>query len=210
MYGSAARRKLLPGWDIDLLVVTSTPRLRSVQANFAGQALDLFLGNADGFRQLMQRDVKGNGNFILRALVHGRIMRDLDGSFAALTQLAHKQWADGPSAAGEGERRLILARCLKISATVRRLLSIPASDAANAQLREVQVSVFLEMLTQDFCRIQRRWASSLGDMAESAEFGELQTMLGEYMFSSDPCERLIVVEEMSQRVAECCKSASLP
>jgi len=202
LYGSTAQGGVQPGSDIDLLGLTQTVQLRSVQTVFAGQELDLLLGDADALTQMMERDVEGNGNFVLRAFVHGRVLRDAEGALATLVERASRRWDEGPRVAGEREQRLIRARCLKISSVARRLEKTGPRDPAHARLREVQLSLFLGMLVKDFCRVHRRWASSLREMSESTEFGKLQVALQTYMHSSDAAEHVVLIKRMSQDIAD--------
>lgn len=187
---------------MDLLGLTHGVQLRSVQTVFAGQELDLLLGGAEALAHMMERDVESNGNFVLRAFVQGRVLRDDEGALAPLVERANRRWAQGPDVAGERERRRIRARCLKISGAARRLEKTNPHDPAHARLREVQLSLFLGMLVKDFCRVHRRWASSLREMSESTEFGQLQVALHTYMRSSAAAERVTFIRKMSQEVAD--------
>lgn len=206
VYGSAADEDVRPGSDIDVLGLTDVPQLRSVQTSFAGQEIDLFLGGTERLAQTMQRDVAGNGNFVLRALVQGRVLLDQNNSFELLVQQAHRRWTEGPSVVGQHERRVIRARCLKITRAAHRMARSETYDAAQLQLREVQVSVFLDMLVKDFCRIHRRWASSLREMGERTEFGELQVKVRRYMHSDGLAERLLLTAVMAQEIADAART----
>ena len=205
LYGSAVHGQVQAGSDVDLLGLTLGAPLRSIQTVFAGQELDLLLGREDALAQMMQRDVEGNGNFVLRALVHGRVLLDVGGALATLVERAGRRWAEGPSVAGERERRLIRARCLKISGAARRMEKTPPHDAPHLRLREVQLALFLGMLVKDFCRVHRRWASSMREMSENSEFGELQVALQRYMRSSDAAERISSIRRISQNIAASAK-----
>ena len=203
LYGSSMSGPLQPGSDIDLLCLSPEPRLRMVQVSFAQTELDIALGSVGCFERALHKDARGNSNFVLQALVTGRIRSDSDGDLARLMDRARHRAEAGPNPPGARERAILRARCLKIAGAAGRLQLAQTTSPAAARFAETQSAIFLGMLVEDYCRVHQLWASSLRQLlrAQDPAYRALRDLLTSYMEAPPEISRLQMIASFSTDLA---------
>jgi hypothetical protein len=193
LHGSCAKGVDDPASDIDLICIQRVGPAAKKEATFAGRSVELYMCPARLIRRSFTKVEGSNNNVLLNAFVCGRILSDHSGLVSRLASEAQEVWRKGPPAITRGQytRRIYalvhgLERC-------HRALERNSSELSAELARLLADRVFREAVAM-YCRINRRWASSLAEtlqwfQRDDPEFHEL-------------CRQYLLCANLRQRVAK--------
>jgi predicted nucleotidyltransferase len=204
IYGSSSGKEFNPSGDIDIVCIWSQDETRALQTTYLAYDLDLILTHKKALLQAINGKVRGNENYLLRALATGHILSDPQGELEELAVLANEVWSVGPSSTGDQERRNICARARKVLVVTARLSAQSTVPLHEEHYRDVRASIMLDMLIKDYCRVYRLWCSSLKDLLSTKDdqYLVLRTVLAHYMEVGSVKERLQVLTALATQLHE--------
>lgn len=202
IYGSTARLGADPTRDIDMLCLADCRGSRSIQINYLGFDLDLLLTNVDIASSALREAVRGNENYILRALYQGHVLHDERGRMRELATEAAEVWVKGPSSPGDQEKGNISARAKKVLMAANRLIKKSLASESELRCRETQSSIWLDMLIKDFCRVHRLWNSSLCEhlINDDPGYAPLKEYLTAFMVAHSVTSRLRIISDIASNL----------
>jgi predicted nucleotidyltransferase len=165
LHGSFARESADAASDIDLICVKRAGRREKRQARFLGRNVDLHLSPPGLIRRAFARVQASNNNVVLNAFVSGRILVDRGGVVEHLVKDALAAWQKGPPPIPRTQQARRVSRLVKALERSQRSVSRTSSPVSAELGRILADRVFRETISV-YCRINRRWASSLHETME--------------------------------------------
>lgn len=165
LYGSRGRRgedvRLDSDVDIMCFVRDALHVHSSVLVKCGSTLLDVYYTSPELARKALCRTYSNNANYMLNALLEGRIIMDPGQVVAPLLEQAWEMKRLGPPELTSEERCKLLRQ---VEAALRRidaLLSVRNATALEVGLIEIRCFYQFQMLFYGYCRIHRIWASSI-------------------------------------------------
>lgn len=169
LHGSRAAGTSDSSSDFDLLCVVEPNQGRQIRETVsAGSAeIDVYYASAATLRRRLYTPAMNNNNFVLNALMCGKILTDSTGELRTLVFAAQEIWQAGPPALPHDELELTLQQIKSALNSTERKLS-RAHDSISLKLVDIRMGEIFSKSVYMYCVQQCRWTSSLASVLDWA------------------------------------------
>jgi hypothetical protein len=169
--------------DYDVLCVVRPNQGRQIRDTIflPGAELDVYCASGTTLKRRLYAPAANNNNFVLNALISGRILLDDCGELSSLVEAAQELWKAGPPGVPVEELILLRQQLKSALLSAERKLS-RARDPVSLRLIDIRAAEIFAKAVYTYCVQQRHWTSSLASVLEWARTSSAELYVAAHNF----------------------------
>ena len=195
LHGSLVKNTMDQFSDIDVIHVVDNDCHQHEIVKLKDGTLDIYKTSMKELEGRCFEEHQDNSNFVIKAMVEGKILYQRDRCLDALVSKCIDHWNSGPALPSEKEKSYIRLHVLKMLANASKILNRAGSDPFGQSLAQIRICQVFVRFIYKYQRCMGYWASDIHEMMNQMAMKQpaLYVLCRRFIDEHSPSERLDVL-----------------